>query len=117
MSNDTLSLGHKFMAVVVNELIEQFYHTVMDVDKSDIVYECHSTLIRHDDRDGWNLEDLKSVDEQIAPYLRNFDTIFDRYWEDELGDHMKQLMHKYVKEITENIQLQVKNSYDDSAYS
>ncbi len=84
----TVSPEHKITVIVVNELISRFYRTAMDIDQSDIVYNCHGELVR-----------LLDNSEELTSYVKNFDAIFNKEWEEELGSAMKELMHKYIYEI------------------
>ncbi len=61
----------------------------MDIDHSDMVSNCHDELVRR----------YKSVNEELTSYVKNFDAIFNKEWEEELGSVMKELMHKYIYEI------------------
>lgn len=130
--NDTTSPERKLTVIIVNELISRFYRTAMDIDQSDIIYNCHDELVRlldnshadlpdflrrqlaRDDRSMWSVEDTKSVNEELISYVKNFDAVFDKEWEEELGSVMKELMHEYIYEIADYLQRDVQRRLEDT---
>ena len=120
--NDTVSPEHELTVIVVNELISRFYRTAMDIDQSDVIDNCHDELVRlldnshadlpdflrrqlaRDDHSMWSVEDTKSVNEDLTSYVKNFDAVFNKEWEEGLGSVMKELMHKYIYKITYYLQ-------------
>lgn len=128
MSNDTVSPERKLTVTIVNELISRFYRTAMDIDQVDIVHNCHDELIRHDNSHSdlpyhirrqvegglWNVEDLKSVNEELISYLKNFDAAFNKEWEEELGSFMKELMHEYIYRIADSLRYIVQTELEDA---
>lgn len=115
MSNDTVSPERKLTVTIVNELISRFYRTAMDIDQSDIVYNCHDELIRRPNAGSlWNVEDLKSVNEELISYLKNFDAAFNKEWEEELGSFMKELMHEYIYKIADFLRYIIQTGLEEA---
>ena len=132
MSDKTVSPEHKLTVIIVNELISRFYRTAMDIDQSDIVYNCHDELVRllnnshanlpdflrrqlaRDDHSMWSVEDTKSANEELTSYVKNFDAVFDKEWEEELGSVMKELMHEYIYTIANYLQGDVQQRLEEA---
>jgi len=62
----------------------------MDVNLSDIVDISNDKLIR-------------LLGNSFASYVKNFDAVFDKEWEEELGSFMKELMHEYIYKIADHL--------------
>ena len=61
----------------------------------------------------WSVEDTKSVNEELTSYVKNFDAVFDKEWEEGLGSVMKELMHKYIYVIAGYLQDNVQERLEE----